>query len=58
VFLVITDLLKEHGINVPGSARTLVDMDQQAINLMASRRHNNCFLRLNTYTLIFGIEIA
>lgn len=33
--IVITDLLKEHGINAPGSARTLVDMDQQAIDLVA-----------------------
>ncbi len=33
--IVITDLLKEHGINAPGSARTLVDMDQEAIDLVA-----------------------
>jgi len=33
--IVITDLLKEHGINAPGSARTLVDMDQKAIDLVA-----------------------
>ncbi|MFZ5611039.1 MAG: putative zinc-binding protein [Bacillota bacterium] len=33
--IVITDLLKEHGINVPGSARTLVDMDRQTVDLVA-----------------------
>jgi len=27
--------LKEHGINAPGSARTLVEMDQAAIDLVA-----------------------
>jgi len=33
--IVITDLLKEHGINAPGSARTLMDADQTAIDLVA-----------------------
>jgi len=33
--LVITDLLKEHGLSVSGSARTLVELDQAAIDLVA-----------------------
>jgi len=33
--IVITDLLKEHCINSPGSARTLADINQLAIDLVA-----------------------